>query len=270
MSEITAIQKQMQDTEENNLQTRQDNLQDEVLVDTLALEDEAVMSGERVNKERSNKPIDHLDNTRTSQPEVENIPQVLDASLFEDVEVDQVPPMIRAMRLLGRLLDMDLAQRALELGDDGALTELRTGLLQMVEGGLNPAQIQLFQDLTVALDAGKARLESGEIDSELLPDDVEAIKSVVQSGLLAMDAVHSEIWNEDDETILAFQNLSQTEAAEVQDDLSTLDEDTVSPADRQKIKAEGITALEVEEVLVDFWEAAQNEEYEIVEDEDVD
>lgn len=270
MSEITSIQKQMQDTEENNLQTRQDNLQDEVLVDTLSLEDEALMSKGRESRERNNQQIDHLDHVGKTDINIDNIPQVLDASLFEDLEIDQVPPMIRSMRILGRLLDADLAQRALESGDDGALTELRTGLLQMVEHGLNPAQIQLFQDLSVALDEGKTRLENGEIASELLPDDVEAIKSVVQSGLLAMDAVHSEIWEEDEETILAFQNLSQTEADEVQEDLSTLDEDTISAADRQKIKAEGITAIEVEEVLVDFWEAAQNEEYEVVEDEDVD
>ena len=71
-----------------------------------------------------------------------------------------------------------------------------------------------------------------------------------------------------DETLLAFQNISRSEAEEVQEDLGTLDEDTISPADRGKIQAEGVTAIEVEEVLVGFWEAAQNEEYEVVEDED--
>ena len=84
------------------------------------------------------------------------------------------------------------------------------------------------------------------------------------------DAVHSEIWNGDDETILAFQNLSQSDADEVQEDLSTLDEETIAPEDKLKIKAEGVTASEIEEVLVGFWEAAQNEEYEVVEEEDVD
>ena len=90
---------------------------------------------------------------------------------------------------------------------------------------------------------------------------------MVDSGIVASDAIHSEIWDEDDETILAFQNLSRSEADEVQEDLADLDEDTISAADRGKIQAEGVTAIEVEEVLVDFWEAAQNEEYEVIEEE---
>ena len=50
--------------------------------------------------------------------------------------------MIQAMRLLGRLLDPDLAQRALEMGDDGALNEARESLLVLVEQGLTPMQLQ--------------------------------------------------------------------------------------------------------------------------------
>ena len=62
----------------------------------------------------------------------------LNAALFEEVEFEEAPPMIQAMRLLGRLLDPDLAQRALEVGDDGALGEAREGLLRLVEQGLTP------------------------------------------------------------------------------------------------------------------------------------
>ncbi len=267
MSEITSLQKQIQEPENQSLQPTQDSLQEEVMVDTLALEDEQVLSGERTENTSQNARADHLDEVSDA---VNSIPAVLDASLFEDVEFDEVPPMIRAIRLLDRLLDADLAERALESGDDGALTEVRTALLEMVEQGLNPGQVQSFYELSAALSEGRGRLENGEVDAELVVSDIDNIKSIVDSGIVATDAVYSEIWEEDDETILAFQNLSQSEADEVQKDLAELDEETVAPVDRQKIQAEGVTAIEVEEVLVDFWEAAQNEEYEVVEDEDVD
>ena len=45
---------------------------------------------------------------------------------------------------------------------------------------------------------------------------------------------------------------------------------TPFPRRIEGIQAEGVTAIEVEEVLVGFWEAAQNEEYEVVEDVTVD
>ena len=287
-SEITTIQKQLKEGEDAKLNTPQDNLQDEVLVDTLALEDERVLSGDTSDRKGHQSSLEREDHLRDKdsktehhntdseeaaldETEIENeIPAILEASLFEDVEYEEAPPMIRAMRMLGRLLDADLAQRALEVGDDAALNEARTGLLQLVENGLTPAQIQSFQELSSALAEGESRLAKGAVESELLPGDVTELKSIVDSGIVATDAVHSEIWDADDETILAFQNLSQNEADEVQEDLSTLDEETIAPEDKLKIKAEGVTAIEVEEVLVGFWEAAHNEEYEVVEEDDVD
>ena len=301
-SEITTIQKQLKEVEDAKLNTPQDNLEDEVLVDTLALEDERVLSGDqsqRKGRQGSVDREDHLqeepltvskhdalvDTTEESLEEsregsleeslVESeidieIPSILEASLFEDVEYEEAPPMIRAMRTLGRLLDADLAQRALELGDDGALNEARTSLLQLVEDGLTPGEVQSFFELSSALAEGVSRLSNGAVSSELVVGDIIDLKSIVDSGIVVTDAVHSEIWNGDDETILAFQNLSQSDADEVQEDLSTLDEETIAPEDKLKIKAEGVTAIEIEEVLVGFWEAAQNEEYEVVEEEDVD
>ena len=85
--------------------------------------------------------------------------------------------MIQAMRLLGRLLDPDLAQRALEVGDDGALNEARESLLVLVEQGLTPSQLQQFQSLSAALSEGLSRLKSGKVESELIPSDVSGIKS---------------------------------------------------------------------------------------------
>ena len=272
MSELTNLQKQLQTPEEGNtnLKSPQDNLEEEVLVDTMAVEAQSVWMKDSNEKKESR--IDHLDTSTSLEANstTDHLAQetTLDASLFEDVEFEEAPPMIQAMRLLGRLLDPDLAQRALEIGDDGALNEARESLLTLVEKGLTPKQLQQFQSLSVALGEGLSRLKSGKVETELIPSDVSELRAMVDSGIVASDAVHSEIWDEDDETILAFQNLSRSEADEVQEDLATLDEDTISPADRGKIQAEGVTSIEVEEVLVDFWEAAQNEEYEVVEDED--
>lgn len=270
MSELSNLQKQIQTPEEGNtnLKTPKDNLEDEVLVDTMAVEAQSVWLKE-TTPETVSKP-DHLDTTIRLESSGDLLDQdtTLDAALFEDVEFEEAPPMIQAMRLLGRLLDADLAQRALEVGDDGALGEAREGLLLLVEQGLTPAQIQEFQALSGALSEGLGRLKRGKVESDLIPADVSGLKSMVDSGLAASEALHSEIWEGNDETLLAFQNISRSEAEDVQEDLSTLDEDTISPADRGKIQAEGVTAIEVEEVLVGFWEAAQNEEYEVVEDED--
>ena len=68
---------------------------------------------------------DHLNTSAHSEPSGGFLDQdtTLNAALFEEVEFEEAPPMIQAMRLLGRLLDPDLAQRALEVGDDGALGE---------------------------------------------------------------------------------------------------------------------------------------------------
>ena len=64
--------------------------------------------------------VDHLDvkTSHESTTDYLELDTTLEASLFEDVEFEEAPPMIQAMRLLGRLLDADLAQRALEVGDD--------------------------------------------------------------------------------------------------------------------------------------------------------
>ena len=270
MSELTNLQNQLQTPEEGNtnLKTPIDNLEEEVLVDTMAVEAQAVWTKES-GSEKTSK-IDHLDGQAATKVATDYLDQetTLDASLFGDVDFEEAPPMIQAMRLLGRLLDADLSQRALEVGDDSALNEAREGLLLLVEQGLTPAQMQEFQSLSAALSEGLGRLKRGKVDSELMPADVSSLKSIVDSGLAASEAMHSEIWEENDETLLAFQNISRTEAEDVQEDLGTLDEDTISAADRGKIQAEGVTAIEVEEVLVGFWEAAQNEEYEVVEDED--
>ena len=265
MSELTNLQKQLhqQDEGSNNLQTPQDTLQEEVLVDTMAVEADAVWT-KNANSRNESSRLDHLNVDSTASLASQEI--TLDAALFEEVEFQDAPPMIQAMRLLGRLLDADLAERALELGDDGALNEAREQLLLLVENGLTPAEVQQLQALSFALDEGLSRLKQGKVDTELIPADVASLKAVVDSSIAASDAIHSEIWNEDDETLLAFQNLSRSEADEVQEDLSDLDEETVSPSDKQKIQAEGVTSIEVEEVLVDFWEAAQNEEYEVVEE----
>ncbi len=270
MSELTNLQKQIQTPEEGNtnLNSPKDNLEEEVLVDTMAVEAQSVWLKDS-NSETDSR-VDHLDvkDSPESTTDYLELDTTLEASLFEDVEFEEAPPMIQAMRLLGRLLDADLARRALEVGDDAALNEAREDLLVLVEQGLTPAQVQAFQSLSAALSEGLGRLKSGKVDSELVPSDVVGLKSMVDSGLAASEALHSEIWEGNDETLLAFQNISRSEADDVQEDLSTLDEDTISPADRGKIQAEGVTAIEVEEVLVGFWEAAQNEEYEVVEDED--
>ena len=267
MSELTNLQKQLQQPEDANniVQTPQDNLQGEVLVDTMAVEANEIWEKDTNGKQDPARQ-DHL-NTE-SIVSLTDQETKLDSALFEEVEFQDAPPMIQAIRLLARLLDADLAQRALEIGDDGALSEAREQLLLLVENGLTPAQVQQLQALSFALDEGLNRLKKGQVDSELIPADVANLKSMVDSSIAAADAIHSEIWNEDDETLLAFQNLSRSEADEVQEDLSELDEQTVSAADKQKIQAEGVTSIEVEEVLVDFWEAAQNEEYEVIEEDD--
>jgi hypothetical protein len=270
MSELANLQKQLHKSEETTSNTPQvqDDLQDEVMVDTLAIEAETSL----MTASTSRNGPEREDVLNVAEPETIGVMNtdetVLMASIFEGVEFEEAPPMIQAMRLLGRLLDTDLAMRALEVGDDSALREAREGLLMLVEQGLTPADVQNFQALSGALDAGLGRLKGGKVESELVPEDVVELKSIVDSGVAAASAVHSEIWDQDDETLLAFQNLSREDADEVQEDLSTLDDETISPADRQKIQSEGVTSIEVEEVLVDFWEAAQNEEYEVVQEED--
>ena len=266
MSELNNLQKTIQQEEVNQTQSsQQDALQDEVLVDTMVVEDTDALTDRRSSAKRGN---DHLqEDVEESEVQFDGITNLFAADLFE--EGDAAPPMIQALQILSRLLDAGVAERALAQADEGALAEVRTSLLQLVENGLNPMQIQLFATLSQALKDGKARIESGKVETELIGEDVSDIQSIVDSALVATDAMHSEIWEQEDETLLAFQNLSLTEADEVQDDLGSLDENTISAEDRQVLLSEGITAIEIEEVLVDFWTAAQNPEYVLEEDTDV-
>ena len=67
MSRLTNLQKQLQTPEEGNtnLKTPKDNLEEEVLVDTMAVEAQAVWTKETGSNKTSK--IDHLDGQGTSQ-----------------------------------------------------------------------------------------------------------------------------------------------------------------------------------------------------------
>ena len=260
MSEMQQLQKQIQQSDQQDEQhhkKREDVLdQDEVMVDNM-------------QQERS------LDSSRTSLevPDMEG--NLLDSlqlnpELFHDLEKEDKPPMLDAIHLASQFMDAGLVFRALADGDPLAFQELKDEILGMMEDGIKPQSFSLLERFSDALGRGIIGLDSGAGETELQGYEVENLKGIVDSSLLASEAMHSEVWEANGETILAFQNLTESEADEVQEDLSEMDDETISSQDREKILDPEITAIEVEEVLVDAWEIHLEEEYEVVEEEDVD
>ena len=193
----------------------------------------------------------------------------LNPELFENLSLDQKPPMFDAIHIASQFLEAGMVFRALADGDPVVLQELKTSILLMVENGLQPPDIGILERFSTALAKGIAGLDSGGGESELLVYEVEDLKAIVDSSLIAADAMHSEIWEEDEETLLAFQNLTEQEADEVQEDLTDMNSEVISDKDKETLLDPAITAIEVEEVLVDAWEMHKEEEYEVVDEEDV-
>ena len=52
---------------------------------------------------------------------------------------------VSVVATLGQLVGGDLVQRAFETGGDLLVNEIRQSLLTMIEQGLNPSRVQLFQ-----------------------------------------------------------------------------------------------------------------------------
>jgi hypothetical protein len=197
----------------------------------------------------------------------------LDDSLFEvieDLNEDLIPPMFNAIQIGQQFLDPNMVFRALAEGDQMSIKEMKDTLFDIAEAGVFPREEGLMKRFSMALEKGIEGLENGEAISEILPYEVKEIKATVDSSLIASNAMHSEVWEEDEETILAFQNLSKEEADEVQDDFSDLDDDKISSSDKAMIEDSNITAIEIEEKVVDWLEMAHEDEYEVLEEDDLD
>ena len=178
--------------------------------------------------------------------------------------------MLDAIHLASQFMDAGLVFRALADGDPLAFQELKNEILGFMEDGIKPQNFSLLERFSDALGRGIIGLNSGAGETELQDYEVENLKGIVDSSLLASESMHSEVWDVNGETILAFQNLTEADADEVQEDLSEMDSNTISSQDREAILDPEITAIEVEEVLVDAWEIHLEEEYEVVNEEDVD
>jgi hypothetical protein len=271
MSDLTQIQQQInnQNSNESTQKTRPDALQDEMLVDTM-MEEASLLDTDLQGAVRSNpysgSATDGVTSTDGTSKSGASI-HLLGEALFGTEETSNAH-IASAMNTLSQLVGEDLVQRAFETGGDLLVNEIRQSLLSMIEQGLNPGQFQQFQSSSVALESVMGGVNANAA-FDIRNDEIASIKGVLDSGVVAYGAVHAEIWNQDNETILAFQNLTQSEAEDIQSELQEVNSDTISDTDRNRIKAMGVTAIEVEEVLVDFWEAAQNESYQVVEDEDL-
>lgn len=272
MSELTHIQQQInkQEPNESGQQARPDALQDEMLVDTMMEEASLLdtdLQGPGRSGNRNGISRDNVTSTESMHSSTGSM-QLLGEALFgsEETSGAQIASVVHN---LSQLVGGDLVQRAFETGGDLLVNEIRQSLLSMVEQGLNPSQFQQFQACSAELESVMGGLNANPF-FDIRNDEVASIKGVLDSGVVAYGAVYAEIWNQDNETILAFQNLTQSEAEDIQSELQDVNSDTISDTDRNRIKAMGVTAIEVEEVLVDFWEAAQNESYQVVEDEDLD
>ena len=262
MSEMQQLQKQIQKTSQQEEQQqrsnkRKDDLdQEDVMVDEMQKEGDLSVSS----------PIEDLSDGGDILDTLE-----LNPELFHELGHDEKPPMLDAIHIASQFLEASMVFRALADGDPVVLQELKTEILTMVENGLQPQDIGMLERFSGALGRGIEGLDSGSGagETELQVYEVEELKSIVDSSLIASDAMHSEIWEEDEETLLAFQNLTEQEADEVQEDLGDMDSKTISHSDREKLLDPGISAIEVEEVLVDAWEMHQEEEYEVMEEDDV-
>jgi hypothetical protein len=196
----------------------------------------------------------------------------LDESLFQAVEeLDEEfrPPMYDAVNVAQQFLDSNLVYRALVEGDPMSIQELKDSLYEMAEEGVFPREEGLLSRFSDALTIGLEGLGKGEALSEIQDYEVQQIKATVDSTLVAADAKHSEVWEENEETILAFQNLTEEGADEVQEDLANMDGDIISGEDKEKLLDPKVTAIEIKEEEVDFWEMDQEEEYSVEEEEDV-
>lgn len=271
MSDLTQIQQQInkQDAKESGQHSRSDALQDEMLVDTMMEEASMLDTDLNASGRDSGRIVSKDSVTSTEGQSSEPVAmQLFGESLFESTDASE-GKLVRVVATLSQLVGGDLVQRAFETGGDLLVNEIRQSLLTMIEQGLNPSQFQLFQLCSTELESVMGDLNAHPV-FDIRNQEIAGIKAVLDSGVIASKAVHAEIWNQDNETILAFQNLTQSETEDIQSDLQDVNSDTISDTDRNRIKATGVTAIEVEEVLVDFWEAAQNESYQVVEDEDLD
>ena len=268
MSDLIQIQQQINKREplDANPTVRADALQDEMLVDTMMEEANRIGTQAAPNHNSLKRQIDSVPYTG-SGGEVRTSVHMLGEGLFENQSND-TEYIKSAIQQLSQLIGGDVVYRAFETGGDLKVNEIRHSLLTMVEHGLNPSQFQQFQVCSDALSMISGGMNANT-EFDIRQDDIVTIKGALDSGIVAYGAIHAEVWSQDSDTLLAFQNLTQAEADEVQEELHSGKSTTISDRDRNRIKAMGVTTVEVEEVLVDFWEAAQNEEYQIVEDEDL-
>lgn len=190
----------------------------------------------------------------------------LSLELFEDTALEETPPLLRSTKIISLLLDKNIAKRAMLQGDDLAVKHLRQRLSDLVSQDLTSKQENMFSLLARSLEQGITRLKQGQTESNLELKDLRKIKAVVDSGLIATQAKHAEQLDGDADTLLAFQNISAQESDEVQEGLQ--DSEKISKEDRKRLLADDVSSIEIEEVMVDWWEMSQHKEYEVVEEED--
>lgn len=190
----------------------------------------------------------------------------LSLELFEDTALEETPPLLRSTKIISLLLDKNIAERAMLQGDDLAVKHLRQRLSDLVSQDLTSKQEKMFSLLARSLEQGITRLKQGQTESNLELKDLRKIKAVVDSGLIATQAKHAEQLDGDADTLLAFQNISAQESDEVQEGLQ--DSEKISKEDRKRLLADDVSSIEIEEVMVDWWEMSQHKEYEVVEEED--
>ena len=191
----------------------------------------------------------------------------LSLEFFEDTALEETPPLLRSTKIISLLLNKNIAERAMLQGDDLAVKTLRQQLSDLVSQDLTTKQEKMFFLLARSLEQGIIRLKQGQTESNLELKDLRKIKSVVDSGLIATQAKHAERLDGDADTLLAFQNISAQESEEVQDGLQ--DSDKISKEDRKRLLADDVSSIEIEEVMVDWWEMSQHKEYEVVEEDDL-
>ena len=262
MSEVAQLQKQIQQETEDQSQNRGKNRKDDLDAEEVMVD---VMNPEEAETDKESTPIVEAEDVFDALQ--------LDDALFEvieDLDEDLIPPMFAAIQVAQQFLEPALVFRALAEGDLMSIQELKDTLFEMAEDGIFPREQALLTQFSAALARGIEGLESGDGVSDILPKEVSEIKSTVDSTLVAAEAMHSEVWEENEETILVFQNLTREEADDVQDDFSNLDEEQISDKDKEMLEDPKITAVEVKEKVVGWWEMHQEEEYEVVDEDDLD
>ncbi len=252
MSELTQIQSKIdkQQSESPAVQ-RADVLNEDTMVD--ALQDE--QPADPIVDSSIKESIEGSDKSKSTIG-------YLTESLFQESENGD-SLIIQTTNILTNLFGNEIATLFMN-GDDGVIATVQNILVEWLEQGAT----QSIKSQLGVLD-GYLQQITPEDNCNASIYTIDEIGSSVRSTLIAFDAMYAEGLGEESQTILAFQNLTRQEALDVEEDLSNAESDVMSSSDRERLMAGDITMIEVEEVMVDFWEAAQKEKYEIEEEDKI-